>query len=262
MPLEISLDVMSTTDDFLKLFWPFRHDVAEMNQKLALYGLTKTINSNKTKSMFHKAFARIQRQDLPYEDNKIVYSFNHPNLVEELNNTKLALFKKEFVDMRKHIFNEQEQQAITENTNKALMLINDTVPFLYKSIVQLVSVFAFYKTEDRSYNAGSTRSLLGVIWLNPSAGRKWTIPMYAEMIVHEFIHTHLFYAELVHGCFSDPMTVSDTKVFSVARTVPRDYDKSFHAAYVNTGVAAFHARAGYLSRAKQLAYQIRRGVDT
>lgn len=261
LPLEISLDVMSTTDDFLKLFWPFRHDVAKMNQKLALYGLTK-IKSNRTKPLFYKAFASIQRQDLPIDKNKIVYSFNHSRLVEELNRTKLALFKKEFVNMGKHLFTEEERQNITRYTNKALALINETAPFLYKSIVQLVSAFAFYKTEDRSYSAGSTRSLLGVIWLNPSAGRKWTIPMYAEMIIHEFIHTHLFYAELVHGCFSDPVTVSDTKVFSVARTVPRDYDKSFHAAYVNTGVAVFHARAGYLSRAKQLTYQIRRGVDT
>lgn len=262
LPIETSLEAMSITDGFMQLFWPFRHDVSKMNQKLALYGLTNTINTKKTKSSFFQSITSKQKIELPCAEQKIIYSFDHPKLVEAMNRTELASFSKSFVEERKHIFTKDEQRDISETTDKALTLINTTAPFLYRSIVQLVSTFAFYKTEDKTYQGGSISSLLGVIWLDPSAGNKWNIQTYAEMIVHEFIHTHLFYAEMVHGTYSDPGLISKAKVVSAIRKQPRDYDKSFHAAYVATGLATFHSRTGYLERARELTTTLRQSVDS
>ena len=97
--------------------------------------------------------------------------------------------------------------------------------------------------------------------MDPSTGEEWTAPFFAEMIVHEFIHTHLFNAELVHGTYSDNNLLSKAKVTSAIRGQLRDYDKSLHAAYIAAGLATFHSKAGYLERAEQLTSTLRSSVD-
>lgn len=47
--------------------------------------------------------------------------------------------------------------------------------------------------------------------------------------------------------------LSEVKVISTIRGQMRDYDKSFHAAYVASGIVNFHTRAGYLKRAVKIA---------
>ena len=261
LPLHASLVAMGLTDVFMRLFWPFRFDVSEMNQKLGIYGITNRIVAENIKSDFFKALEDIQAVKMPYAENEIILSFDHPELVDGMNRSKLVVFSKKFIRDEKHLFNEFEQMDITDKTLQAMALIEKTSPELYASLVQLVSCFAFYKTENPKYLGGSTSSALGVIWLDPSAGEEWTIPFYAEMIVHEFIHTHLFYAELVHGTYSNVTPLSEAKVVSAIRGQSRDYDKSLHAAYVAAGLATFHARAGYLERAAQLTKTLRSSVD-
>lgn len=46
-------------------------------------------------------------------------------------------------------------------------------------------------------------SAVGLIWLDPSKGGDWSVPFLAEQIVHEYIHTTLFIAEMVPGMYSD-----------------------------------------------------------
>ena len=261
LSLHASLVAVGLTDVFLRLFWPFRYDVSEMNQKLGIYGITNRIVVENIKSEFFKALESIQAVKMPYAENEIILSFEHPELVDGMNRSKLVVFSNNFVRDGKHFFDELEQLDITDKTQQAMALIKKTSPELYASLVQLVSCFAFYKTENPKYLGGSTSSALGVIWLDPSAGEEWTVPFYAEMIVHEFIHTHLFYAELVHGTYSGSIPLSEAKVVSTIRGQSRDYDKSLHAAYVAAGLATFHARAGYLERAEQLTKTLRSSVD-
>ena len=261
LPLHASLTAIGLTDVFMRLFWPFRFDVSKMNQKLGVYGITNKHVENHIKSEFFKALEDIQAVEMPYDDNEIILSFDHPALVDGMNRSKLVIFSEDFIKDKKHLFSVDEQNEITSKTLEAMALIHATSPELYMSLKQLVSCLAFYKSENRNYLGGSTSSALGIIWLDPSAGEEWTVPFFAEMIVHEFIHTHLFYAELVHGTYTDNTLLSKAKVMSAIRGQLRDYDKSLHAAYVVAGLAAFHSKAGYLKRAEQLANTLRFCVD-
>ena len=261
LPVRASLVAMGLTDVFMRLFWPFRFDISEMNQKLGIYGISSLIVTENIKSDFFKALEDIQDIKMPYTENEVILSFNHLELVKGMNRSKLVVFNEDFVKDEKHLFNEVEQTEITDKTMQAMALIERTSPELYESIVQLVSCFAFYKSENRKLVGGSTSSVLGVIWLDPSAGEEWKVPFYAEMIVHEFIHTHLFYAELVHGTYTKDFPLSHAKVVSAIRKELRDYDRSLHAAYVAAGLATFHARAGYLDRAEELTTTLLSSVE-
>ena len=261
LPLHASLTAIGLTDVFMRLFWPFRFDVSKMNQKLGVYGITNKHVENHIKSEFFKALEDIQAVEMPYDDNEIILSFNHPALVDGMNRSKLVIFNEDFIKEKKHLFDVDEQNEITSKTLEAMALINATSPELYMSLKQLISCFAFYKSENPNYQGGSTSSALGIIWLDPSTGEEWTVPFLAEMIVHEFIHTHLFYAELVHGTYSDNNLLSKAKVTSAIRGQLRDYDKSLHAAYIAAGLATFHSKAGYLERAEQLTSTLRSSVD-
>lgn len=261
LPLRSSLSAMGLTDVFMRVFWPFRFDISEMNQRLGVYGLSNRNVKKDIKSSFFESLETVQGVSIPYLNEEIVYSFDHPELVDGMNRSKLVVFSEDFVQGKKHIFSESNRNDIVSKTKEALKLIKKTSPELYRSILQLVACFAFYKSENPSYQGGSTSSALGVIWMDPSAGPEWTVPFYAEMIVHEFIHTHLFYAELVHGTYSNNKRLSDVKVVSAIRGKSRDYDKSFHAAYVSAGLAVFNSRAGYLNRAEMLSNTIIESVD-
>ena len=261
LPLHASLTAIGLTDVFMRLFWPFRFDVSKMNQKLGVYGITNKHVENHIKSEFFKALEDIQAVEMPYDDNEIILSFDHPALVDGMNRSKLVIFSEEFIKEKKHLFDVDEQNEITSKTLEAMALINATSPELYMSLKQLISCFAFYKSENPNYQGGSTSSALGIIWLDPSTGEEWTVPFFAEMIVHEFIHTHLFYAELVHGTYSDNNLLSKAKVTSAIRGQLRDYDKSLHAAYIAAGLATFHSKVGYLERAEQLTSTLRSSVD-
>jgi hypothetical protein len=116
-----------------------------------------------------------------------------------------------------------------------MSLINDTMPELYKVIHQIVSCIAFYKAEHPGFAGGSISSALGLIWQDPNSYKEQTVAHYAEQIVHEFIHTSLFLADLVHGTFTDYRLLSMAKVYSPIRHELRDFDKTFHASYVSTG---------------------------
>ena len=189
-----------------------------------------------------------------------MYSFSDLDLVSDINRTRLLKWEKDFVDAGKHEFSPEEIATITNKTNEAFVLIKDTFPELHESIVQTIGCIAFYKSENPNYVSGSISSRIGLIWLDPSSPIE-SVPFYAEYIVHEYIHNMLFAAELVHGTYSNYNLIPKSKVKSSIRRKLRPFEKSFHAAYVSTGLVLFHARAGYLNRAIQLSETLKSSVD-
>jgi hypothetical protein len=142
-----------------------------------------------------------------------------------------------------------------------MTLINETDRELYLCIIQSVSTLAFYKYVDPGYIGGTISSIIGVIWLDPSNKEKWTVEVMAEQIVHEFIHTSLFINELVHTSYSNYDLLEVALVKSAIRQQVRNYDKSFHAAHVATGLVAFLVKAGFIERAAELIANLQSSID-
>ncbi|KAL4238536.1 hypothetical protein ACF0H5_003243 [Mactra antiquata] len=248
---------LSKSKAFQKLFWPFVYDIAFMNQKLAVIGLTgNVVPSRAQKSVFYSAVEKIQDIRVPVIERQVVYSFDNKNLVNDFIHYDNDSDNMAVNNTEKFTFDLTERKEIIRKTDAAMELIKQTMPEVYRGINQLIGCFAFYKAEDRAHISGSMNAAIGIIWFDPSATEEWTIPFYAEQIVHEYIHTSLYMAEMVHGMFSDHTKLSQSKVMSSIRLEKRDYDKSFHACYVSTGLVAFHAQAGFWTRAQSLAETI------
>ncbi|XP_052283986.1 uncharacterized protein LOC127880692 [Dreissena polymorpha] len=168
---------------------------------------------------------------------------------------------KEYIEAGHHLFSSEEQAPIIEKLEAAMTLINRTIPQLYRAIHQTIACIAFYKAEYPGFAGGTVSSALGIIWQDPRAYREHSVPYYAEAIVHEYLHMSLFLADLVHGTYKDRKLLAQTKVYSPIRRKLRDFDKTFHASYVSTGVTVFHARGGNWDKAKHLAESLRTSVD-
>ncbi|WAQ94486.1 hypothetical protein MAR_006957 [Mya arenaria] len=140
-------------------------------------------------------------------------------------------------------------------------LINSTNADLYRAIHQVIGCIAFYKAEHRGMSGGTISSALGVIWEDPSAFSEQTVDNYAAQIVHEFIHSSLFLADMVHGTYIDRSLLPKAKVYSPVRKELRDFDKTFHASYVTTGVTIFQSRIGDFENAQRYTGTLRAAVD-
>ncbi|XP_048252642.1 uncharacterized protein LOC124141598 [Haliotis rufescens] len=246
---DADLSLLGLTPVFMNLFWPFRFDMNTMNQRLAAYGLTKKMftNNETLKEKFFEELENFQGIRLPVKGNQIMFIFEEEDVVEGLNRSKLVPYSRSYTKARKHLYTKDEQEKIKLLANEALDVINKTHTELYSAMVQMVSCIAFFKDEADMFTSGTVNSALGLIWLDPR--QDWTVSFMTEKIVHEFIHTSLFYADLVHGGYKDVSRLSKVKAMSALRLEPRNYDKSLHAAYVSAGLITFHSRAGFLDRA-------------
>ena len=231
---------VGNTDIYLKLFWPFILENAVMIQKLALLGLSgKIVPIEKQKLAFFHELEKYQTIKIPVAQDKIILSFNHPELVEGLKRAGLLEISKDYVDAGLHLYTPEEQSVIENKVYAAMDLINKTSPELYLAITQLIGSIAFYKAEQPGYAGGSISSALGVIWEDPRAYKEFSVPHYAEQIVHEFIHNTLFLVDMVKELFVDHRKFLKAKVWSPIRHQLRSYDRTFHACYVSTGNQTF-----------------------
>ncbi|WAQ94489.1 hypothetical protein MAR_006960 [Mya arenaria] len=262
LPLQIMLELLSLTDKFQHIFWPFNFDQAFMNQRLALLGMSGlSINGHKQKERFYAELEKHQTIKVPVEEERVVLSFDHPDLVEGLNRSGLLEMSKEYVEAGNHLYTLKEQEHITSKVQAAMDLINSTNPELYRAIHQVIGCIAFYKAEQPESVGGTISSALGVIWQDPSVYPDHSVANYAEQIVHEFIHSSLFLADMVHGTYIDRSLLTKSKVYSPVRKELRDFDKTFHASYVTTGVTIFQSRAGNVGDAQTYAGTLRAAVD-
>ncbi|CAB4035494.1 Hypothetical predicted protein [Paramuricea clavata] len=252
-------DVLSSGshDYVLRDFWSFRYSVNKEHQMFAIYALggdcTKIRN---TKTEFYNKLKQVQGLDIPFRENEIILSFRDVKVVEAMYRAGLLVNPKHFILSGKHVFNSEEEFELREKTRKAMIYIRKTDETLYRSLVQVVACIGYYKAAGIGHLGGTVSSAVGLIWLDPSKGSDWSVPFLAEQIVHEYIHTTLFMAEMVRGTYSDTRLVSSSMVISAIRRQKRGYDKSFHAAYVATGLVAFHVKADFPHRAAELALHL------
>ncbi|XP_053383147.1 uncharacterized protein LOC128549734 [Mercenaria mercenaria] len=263
MEVEISLKAIHSTDIFLNLFWPFVYKTGFMNQKLGLFGLlTIEVPEHEQKTAFYSAIEKSLQLGIPFSEREVMYSFDDDSkLIINLKSSGLLKNSEAFMNAKRHLFTHDERAEITKKMDVAMKYLHDSTPELHRTIIQLVACFAFYKSEERVHVGGTSCSTPGVIWLDPSGLQNASVQFFVEQIVHEYIHNSLCYAEMVHGIFSDHSNLPNAKSVSSIRRELRNYDKSFHAAYVSTGLVAFHARAGSLKRAEELVPALRISVD-
>jgi len=246
----------------LRSYWPFTLNEQLNNQRLAIMGIrgleTKIPTDNGLlKKLFYECLFDIQKLPIPIEPNGIVMSFSDPSIIMSLHIAGLLQNPPEFDS----IFSSVEITHIKQLVYEAMTLINETDRELYLCIIQSVSTLAFYKFVDPGYIGGTISSIIGVIWLDPSDKEKWTVEVMAEQIVHEFIHTSLFINELVHTSYSNYDLLEVALVKSAIRQQVRNYDKSFHAAHVATGLVAFLVKAGFIERAAELIANLQSSID-
>ncbi|XP_046375887.2 uncharacterized protein LOC124148694 [Haliotis rufescens] len=257
----VSLSLMGLTDRFMNLYWPFRRDINLMHQRLAVKGFRGTsVSDSDVKEAFFDDFRKVQPIHLPVKKNEIVLVFNDEDIADWLNVTGVLSLSPSYMASKKHIFTGEEQWRISTTAHAALRMINNTHPELFDAMTQMIACISFYKQEHKVNIAGGSRAALGMLWMDPSVGRKWSVPFMAEQIVHEYTHNVLNYAEFVHGTYNDKSTLGKAEVKSAIRLVPRPYDKSLHAAYVSAGLVTFHSRTGYLERAAQLVETLPQAV--
>jgi len=178
--------------------------------------------------------------------------FDDPATLDTVISTGFIRYSKQFLADGRHLFSIGERAKVEVLVVEALKLINRTDPRLYECIRSAVGSIVMLKSEEREYLAGSTRGLIGLIWLDPSVGGEWSVVSTAEQIVHEFIHIALSTAELLHGMYRELNLASSILVKSAIRKQLRGYDRGIHAAYVATGLVIFHSKAGYRWRALEL----------
>jgi hypothetical protein len=243
-------------------YWPFTLNEQLNNQRLVIMGIrgleTKIPTDNGLlKKLFYECLFDIQKLPVPIEPNGIVMSFSDPSIIMSLHVAGLLQNPPDFDS----IFSSVEITDIKQLVYEAMTLINETDRELYLCIIQSVSTLAFYKYVDPGYIGGTISSIIGVIWLDPSNKEKWTVEVMAEQIVHEFIHTSLFINELVHTSYSNYDLLEVALVKSAIRQQVRNYDKSFHAAHVATGLVAFLVKAGFIERAAELIANLQSSID-
>ena len=227
---------ISNKNIYLKLFWPFVLENSIMIQKLALLGISgKVVPKEKQKLRFFEELEKIQTIKIPVAQDKIILSFNNPELVEGLRRAGLLESSEDYLAAGFHLYTPEDQLFIENKVNGAMHVINKTSPELYLAITQIMGSVALYKAERPVYAGGSTSSAIGVMWQDPRAYQEFSVAHFAEQIVHEFIHTTLFMVDMVKGLFVDQRKFLKAKVWSPFRNQLRSYDRTFHACYVSTG---------------------------
>ena len=248
------------TNSLFQQFWCFNSTINKEHQIRTIVALGGNANTNYVKKHFYEKLKLIQGLNIPVHENRIVLSFEGRDVVESMYKSGLLVNPKTFILNGNHIFSRREQKKITEKTAEAMKFIRQADSVLYKSMLQVVACIGYYKAAEKGHLGGTVSSAVGLIWLDPSKGGDWSIPFLAEQIVHEYIHTTLFIAEMVRGMYTDVSLVPKSMVVSAIRRQKRGYDKSFHAAYVAAGLVAFHAETGSIRRANELAQYLNQSV--
>ena len=249
------------TGTLFRQFWCFNHSINKDHQRLAIRALGGYANTSEVKTHFYDKIKMIQGLNIPVDENRILLSFENSDVVESMNKAGLLVNPKDFTLNGSHIFSKNERQEIRKKTSQALEFIRQADSVLYNSLLQVVACIGYYKAAEKGHLGGTVSSAIGLIWLDPSKGGDWSISFLAEQIVHEYIHTTLFIAEMVRGTYTDNSRLSEALAVSAIRRQKRNYDKSFHSAYVATGLASFHTKTGGLRRASELAMYLKQSVN-
>jgi hypothetical protein len=133
------------------------------------------------------------------------------------------------------VYDRSARPVLEERFFLAIALFEQRFPdtfALFKTLIRYV-VFA----GRVGYSGGTVSNRIGLIWLAPTPD--WSVELWLENLVHEFVHNALFLEDMVHGVLvagGDRLEASDALAMSAIRQERRGYDKSYHSAFVSLAI--------------------------
>jgi HEXXH motif-containing protein len=147
-----------------------------------------------------------------------------------------------------------------EKFNSARTLISQYLPDTAISIDKLI--FSYLFAVRPGYHGGTLSSKIGMIWLSPTLS--WEVSLWAENIIHEFVHNALFLEDMVYNVFpygTEKMAEPEALTLSAIRETKRGYDKSFHSAFVLLSIIRFYQKLGISIQVNQFIVSLTHCVD-
>ena len=111
--------------------------------------------------------------------------------------------------------------------------------------------FLLLAKKDAVQLGGGVSNRIAFLWLAPSPN--WSGQDCGERLWHEYLHQALFLEDMVHTVFvrdPHPMSEPENMVPSAVRGVARQYDRSYHSAFVASGLIEWRARLADIDAAR------------
>ena len=111
--------------------------------------------------------------------------------------------------------------------------------------------FLLMAKRDDGHLGGSVSGRIGFLWLAPSPN--WSGQDCGERLWHEYLHHALFLEDMVNTVFvRDPCAMSEpeNRVPSAVLGAARRYDRSYHSAFVASGLIEYRARLSDIDGAR------------
>jgi HEXXH motif-containing protein len=184
------------------------------------------------KTSFHQALRGVQNIRLKTVEHDVYVDFNNDDIVVLL--IRNELLTRDYVAHRHHLVRPSMCRHYRSKIQAALNLIDDLDSRLSSLIRMLISTVACYRIPDTE--GGTISSCVGLIYVSPDPD--WSPEIYAELLVHEFLHNSLFLEDMVRGVFPDYGLFEDPDALAIStlRRTKRPYDKSYHSACVAVGL--------------------------
>ncbi|QQE76031.1 hypothetical protein KDJ56_08965 [Brevibacillus composti] len=178
----------------------------------------------------------LQSSNIPHINNGILLDFGSKALVSHLISERMIDEEDTLGDQ--HLFNQDDQEVIKSNMQKALKLIHMLNPDLHSLINQVIGTICFCR--KKGYGGGTVSSLIGLIWFNPQPN--WTVIDYAENLIHEFVHNSVFIDDMIHVIFPDTSNLTEKEALTTSTIlkIKRPIDKAYHSACVSTALMYYY----------------------
>jgi hypothetical protein len=140
-------------------------------------------------------------------------------------------------------FQDEDQYWVRDGISDGLALLGEVDGEIATLIPRVVGRFLIARS--RGFEAGSISDMIGTIWLNPR--RAWTPVLYADRILHEYVHQCLFLHEMTSTLFTvgvKLLAADDAAVTSAILKRKRGLDKAYHSAFVSFVLAQLYEALG------------------
>lgn len=188
------------------------------------------------KEDFFTALNSLQYAKIPNRQEKVIIQFQNEELCRHL--VRMGAIPEEATENNKHLYNDHQQEEITNNLNKAFQLLEILHPGLRSLVDRLIGTILCFNV--KGFGGGSASGVIGLIWFSPHP--KWTIVDYADALYHEFIHNSIFLEDMINGVLpkQEVCETEDALTTSAILKKKRPLDRAYHSAGVSIGLMHFY----------------------
>lgn len=217
-------------------------DAANINSNMdALINFYKKKNGNaeligNSKEDFFTALNSLQYAKIPNQREKVIIQFQNDKMCKHL--IQMGAIPEEATENNKHLYNDQQQEEITNNLNKAFQLLEILHPGLRPLIDRLIGTILCFNV--KGFGGGSASGVIGLIWFSPPS--RWTIVDYADALYHEFIHNSIFLENMINGVLPKQEVCETEEALTTSAILKkkRPLDRAYHSAGVSIGLMHFY----------------------